>query len=281
MIEPINISVIIPTFNRKECVKVAIQSVLNQTIPPFEITVIDDGSNDGTDLLIKTEFPKVKYNWKKNSGISSARNLGIEKSKGNWIAFLDSDDQWFPEKLEMQVKALKENPEYQICHTNEIWVRNGKRVNPKDKHQKYGGYIFEKCLPLCVISPSSVLMKKQVFEEYGLFDTDLPSCEDYDMWLRLCAFLPALYLSTPLLKKYGGHKDQLSQKYWGMDRFRITALEKVINNKLITNDKKSAALIMILKKLTIFIAGAKKREKNESNIREYISKLNYYKSLTF
>jgi glycosyltransferase involved in cell wall biosynthesis len=196
------------------------------------------------------------------------------------IAFLDSDDEWLPEKLEKQVNVLEENPEYQICHTNEIWIRNGKRVNPKDKHQKFGGYIFDKCLPLCVISPSSVLIKKQVFKEYGLFDTALPACEDYDMWLRLCAFLPVLYLDTPLLKKYGGHKDQLSQKYWGMDRFRITALEKVLTYELIEQDKKRAVLNMLMKKLKIFINGARKREKNESDVQEYISKLEYYKNLT-
>lgn len=276
MSDSLNISVIIPTFNRKGLVKRAIQSVLYQSLPLHEIIVIDDGSVDGTDQLIKNEFPQVKYSWQENSGISSARNLGIRKSKGNWIAFLDSDDEWLPKKLEIQTCALEENPQYQICHTNEIWIRKGKRVNPKEKHQKFGGYIFEKCLPLCVISPSSVLIKKQVFEEYGLFDTALPTCEDYDMWLRLCAFLPVLYIDTPLLKKYGGHADQLSQKFWGMDRFRITALEKVINNDSIEKKMKIAALDMILKKLTIFIAGSKKRGKNDSQIYESLVKYNKY-----
>ena len=277
----IKISVIIPTFNRKDLVKRAIQSVLNQTIPPIEIIVIDDGSKDGTDQLIKGEFPQVKYFRKANSGISSARNLGIKKSVGNWIAFLDSDDEWLPKKLELQMKSIQENPEYQICHTNEIWIRNGKRVNPKDKHQKFGGHIFEKCLPLCVISPSSVLINKDTFGEYGLFDTALPACEDYDLWLRICAFLPVLYLDEPMLKKYGGHKDQLSQKYWGMDRFRIISLEKVINNKMIDQSKRKSALEMLVTKLKIFITGAKKRGKKESEIKEYNEKLEYYKIYSF
>ncbi len=279
MLDSINISVIIPTFNRRDLVKVAIQSVLNQSISALEIIVIDDGSNDGTDKIIKSQFSGIKYFWQENSGISNARNLGIKKSKGNWIAFLDSDDEWLPKKLEMQIKIIQENSDYKICHTNEIWIRNGKRVNPKDKHQKFGGYIFDKCLPLCIISPSSVLIKKNVFEEYGLFDTTLPACEDYDLWLRICAFLPVLYLNEPLLKKYGGHADQLSQKYWGMDRFRVTALEKVINNKLIDKNKSNAALEMLLTKLEIFIFGAKKRGRKESELKKYVEEMEYYSKL--
>jgi glycosyltransferase involved in cell wall biosynthesis len=272
----INTSVIIPTFNRKELVKRAIQSVLNQTLQPQEIIVIDDGSNDGTQSIVKNKYPQIKYFWQVNSGISSARNLGIRTSTGNWIAFLDSDDEWLPNKLEYQYTALSKYPEYKICHTNEIWIRKDKRVNPMDKHQKFGGYIFQKCLPLCVISPSSALINKQVFEQFGLFDTALPACEDYDMWLRVCAFLPVLYLEKPLLKKYGGHSDQLSQKYWGMDRFRIIALEKVVNNDFINQNDKKAALEMLLNKLNIFINGAINRGKNKSEFKEYVSKLEYY-----
>lgn len=280
MIDPINISVIIPTFNRKNLIKKSIISVLNQTYCPTETMVIDDGSVDGTDKFITNEFPQVKYTWQENSGISSARNLGIQKSKGNWVAFLDSDDEWLPNKLEMQINAIQNKPNFKICHTNEIWIRNGKRVNPMNKHQKFGGHIFEKCLPLCVISPSSVLIKKDVFGEYGLFDTSLPACEDYDLWLRICAFLPVLYLEEHLLKKYGGHKDQLSQKYWGMDRFRIIALEKVLVNESISKDKKIATLNMLNQKLDIFINGAKKRGKKESEIKDYVEKLKYYKQLS-
>ena len=273
MPDSIKISVIIPTFNRAILVKRAIRSVLNQSFQPYEIIVIDDGSTDGTSEFIKTEFPQIKYFWQKNSGVSVARNLGIQKSKGNWLAFLDSDDEWLPKKLEMQTNALHENPEYKICHTNEIWIRNEKRVNPKDKHQKSGGFIFEKCLPLCVISPSSVLIKKEIFKEFGLFNTTLPACEDYDMWLRICAFLLVLYLEELLLKKYGGHDDQLSQKYWGMDRFRIIALEKVLSNKTIGRKNRNAALEMLLKKLKIFINGAYKRKKNPSEIKEFIDNI--------
>jgi len=278
MTEIINISVIIPTFNRKDLVTRAIESVVNQTLQPYELIVIDDGSTDGTSEIIKSEFPQIKYIWQENTGISNARNLGIQNSKGNWIAFLDSDDEWLPKKLEYQFNAIQTNSEFQIFHTNEIWIRNGKRVNPKNKHQKYGGHIFEKCLPLCVISPSSVLIKKDIFKKYGLFDTALPACEDYDMWLRICAFLPVYYLEEPLLKKYGGHNDQLSKKFWGMDRFRIAAIEKAVNNNLIEKNKRKSALNMLLTKLEIFINGAQKRSKEGSEIKYFKDKLEFYKN---
>ena len=281
MDEFLQISVIIPTYNRQDLVRRAIRSVLNQTFQPLEIIVIDDGSADETNQIIKSEFPEVQYIRQKNSGISSARNLGIQKSIGDWIAFLDSDDEWLPKKLEYQIKAIQENPDYKLCHTNEIWIRNGKRINPKYKHEKFGGYIFEKCLPLCVVSPSSVLIKKQVFDDFGFFDTTLPACEDYDMWLRICAFLPLLYLEEPLLKKFGGHDDQLSKKYWGMDRFRITALEKAIKNELIAVENRKAALNMLKTKLQIFINGAQKRGKEKSEIKDFNDKLNFYKNYTF
>ena len=146
------ISVIIPTYNRHALLERAVLSVLKQTRPADEIIIIDDGSTDGTAELIPKKFPQILYSWQENKGVSTARNAGIESASSEWIAFLDSDDTWLRRKLEYQQKSLIENPEFLICHTNEIWIRHGKRVNPLKKHQKSGGYIFEKCLyiyPIC------------------------------------------------------------------------------------------------------------------------------------
>ena len=257
------ISVILTTYNRSALVERAILSVLKQTRPADEIIIIDDGSTDETSELIPRKYPRISYFWQENKGISAARNAGIEKSAGDWIAFLDSDDTWLKRKLEYQQKALLHNPEYLICHTNEIWIRHGKRVNPMKKHQKSGGYIFEKCLPICVISPSSVMLHRAVFDRFGKFDTDLPVCEDYDLWLRMCAFLPVLYLEKALITKFGGHADQLSRSTWGFDRFRIQALEKIISNPQLNPAYKRAALDMINAKLKIYLQGAEKRGKSE------------------
>ena len=224
----INISVVIPTYNRALLLERAIESVLAQSRPANEIIVVDDGSTDDTQQLIGTQYSQIHYIQQANKGVSSARNAGIITATCDWICLLDSDDSWRPEKLAKQSQALTDNPDYLICHTNETWYRNGNVLNQGKKHEKRGGYIFQHCLPLCAISPSSVIINKQLFDEIGLFDENLPACEDYDMWLRICAQYPILFLDEALTNKYGGHEDQLSIKHWGMDRFRIVALQKVI-----------------------------------------------------
>lgn len=272
-----SLSVIIPTFNRAGLLKRAIQSVLSQSLKPDEIIVVDDGSADDTAAMMEHDLPKVKYYHQQNKGISAARNAGIKMATGEWIAFLDSDDEWLPQKLTEQVSALAANPEMKICHTNEIWIRNGRRVNQKKRHAKFGGNIFQQCLPLCIISPSSVVIHRSIFDEVGLFNEALPVCEDYDMWLRICAKYPVLYLNEPLIIKYGGHQDQLSRKYWGMDRFRIRVLEKIIKSGNLREEDREAALKMLIRKSRILRGGAKKR-KNDRFVEELLFREKQYLS---
>ncbi|MCG8426711.1 MAG: glycosyltransferase [Chromatiales bacterium] len=256
-----NISVIIPTYNRADVLSRALDSVFAQTTPPYEVIVVDDGSSDDTATLMQQHYPDCTYLQQENRGVSSARNLGIQHANGEWLAFLDSDDEWLPGKLAEQVELLQQQPEQRICHTEEIWVRNGTRVNAMKKHTKTGGYIFKRCLPLCVISPSAVMIHRDIFDQVGLFDENLPACEDYDLWLRICARHSVAYVETPQIIKYGGHDDQLSQKHWGMDRFRLVALEKIINSGALTNDDLNAAISMLQKKANILANGADKRDK--------------------
>ncbi len=258
-----NISVIIPTYNRRELLARALKSVINQTCPAAEIIVIDDGSIDETGRMVRQQFPQVHYIYQRNRGVSHARNVGIKHAGGDWIAFLDSDDEWLPDKLRCQCAALAENPELKVCHSEEIWIRRGKRVNQMHKHQKSGGWIFQRCLPLCAMSPSSILIHHSVFEQTGLFDESLPACEDYDLWLQITARYPVLFIDQPLIKKYGGHADQLSSRFWGMDRFRITALQKIIDSGLLSPEDRQAAIAMLTQKCHIFSQGALKRNKPE------------------
>ena len=257
----LNVSVIIPTYNRKNLLKRALHSASSQTFVPQEIIVVDDGSSDGTKDWVLERFPYVRYIYQDNSGVSSARNAGIKEAKGSWIAFLDSDDEWMPDKLEKQEIAINDSKEAWLCHTNEIWIRNGVRVNQMKKHQKYGGDVFENCLDICRISPSSALIKKEVFEMVGLFDESLKVCEDYDLWLRITAVLPVIFLDEQLIIKYGGHADQLSRVDNGIEQYRIKSLEKILRSEFLSVDQSKSAKLHLLKKLKVFSNGLEKRNK--------------------
>lgn len=259
---PISVGVVIPTFNRAHTLGRALDSVLAQTLRPRQIVVVDDGSTDATAELL-AKYPDVERLRQENCGVSAARNLGIRHCGCDWIALLDSDDEWLPEKLRVQFEALAENPGYRLIHCDEIWIRNGRRVNPADRHRKRGGWIFEYCLPLCVISPSAAVIEKSLLEEAGGFNERLPACEDYDLWLRICSRFPVLYVDRPLLRKYGGHDDQLSRRHWGMDRFRVQALRDLLAAGNLSESDRQAALASLREKCRILVSGARKRGNSE------------------
>jgi len=256
-----NISVVIPSFNRKNTLSRSIDSVLKQTYKPSEIILVDDGSTDGTRGFILSSYPNIKYFFQPKKGVSSARNKGILESSSEWIAFLDSDDEWMPQKLEKQKKQLEKHSGIFISHTNEIWIRNGVRVNQMKKHQKYGGYIFDKCLDICRMSPSSVLIHKRVISDIGVFDETLQVCEDYDLWLRITSKYSVLFEKELLIIKYGGHKDQLSKVKEGIEQFRIQSLEKILTTNYLTKDQFTTTKNMLIRKLSIYSIGLEKRNK--------------------
>ena len=279
-IEDYKISIVIPTFNRIGSLPRALDSALNQTYQPSEIIVVDNGSSDGTTKLLRERYPSIRLLIEKKLGVSAARNKGIRHSKFQWIALLDSDDAWDKTKLEKQKNALASSQDqFRLVHTDEIWIRNGNKFNQMKKHQKFGGDIFNNCLSLCCISPSSVLINKNIFKEVGYFDESLPVCEDYDLWLKICSQEKILFINQKLTLKYGGHKDQLSKTYWGMDRFRIKSLENLILNYKLKPDQKINAIKTIVKKLKIIVNGAYKRN-NSSIINQYEEKLFYWKNIS-
>ena len=267
-----SISVVIPTLDRRYTLPRTLDSVLNQTLLPDEIIVVDNGSTDGTSSMLKTNYPDVICLHEAKRGVSAARNKGILFASGVWTALLDSDDTWHPSKLEKQMKVNRNNPGHRLIHTDEHWYKCGERVNQLIKHKKRGGYIFKDCLKLCCISPSSALIEKSLFQKIGQFDEDLPVCEDYDLWLRVSAQEPILYVDQPLTIKYGGHEDQLSKRYWGMDRFRIKSLEKILLEGHLNQVYKIAAQKTLVSKLKILINGAIKRN-NQVVIEKYSGKL--------
>ena len=269
-------SVIIPVYNRRDLVLRAVRSVLNQRLENREVIVVDDASQDGSADAVRSAFGDAVrvLQLDDNVGVSAARNRGMLAARGEWLAFLDSDDEWLPNKLLRQEAALRDSG-LLVCHTNEIWVRNGVRVNPHKHHQKYGGDIFLKALPLCVMSPSSAGVHRSVFERIGGFDEELPACEDYEMWLRIAARWSVCYVEEKLIVKYGGHADQLSQAYYAMDRFRVYALDRLLMSSVeLAEEKRQAALQMLLRKARIVHKGAEKRGNSalQTRMAEYLER---------
>jgi len=261
------ISVIIPTFNRAEFLKEAIQSVLDQDYflgsekkRLFEVIVVDDGSTDKTGEDVHSYESDILYVYQENRGVSAARNTGLRFAQGDFIAFLDSDDLWKRDKIRVQMSLMNTLSRAMMCYTEETWIRHGVFVNPKKRHQKYSGWIFERVLPLCLISLSSALFRREVFEKIGTFDEDFPVCEDYDFGIRLTHRYPVHFLTRPLIIKRGGHEDQLSREYWGMDRFRIKALEKALAMDL-SPQQKGQVQAEIVKKSRVLANGFAKRGK--------------------
>ncbi len=265
----ITVAAIIPTRDRQALVERAVASVLAQTRPPDELVVVDDGSTDGTAERLREKFPRRGTQGRgpgidvvrlQGRGVSAARNRGIRATTSDWLAFLDSDDEWLPDKLEAQLAVLagEGSPDYLICHCDEIWIRNGRRVNPRRRHAKRGGFIFRHCLPLCVVSPSAAIVHRSLFERVGYFDESLPACEDYDLWLRVCAHHPVLYVDRQLVKKYGGHADQLSRTV-ALDRYRIRALEKILAAGELEDGDRRAAAATLEGKIEVYAGGARKR----------------------
>ena len=255
------VSVILPTYNRGWVLKEAIDSVLAQDFTDFELIVVDDGSTDDTEQLLDAYDQDLIVLRQSNQGVSAARNRGIAAAGGRLVAFLDSDDLWLPGKLTRQVAFFNSNPAAVINQTEEIWIRNGVRVNPKTRHHKFSGMIFEQSLALCLVSPSAVMIKRALFDEVGLFDEGLPACEDYDLWLRISWRYPVHLIETPLIVKRGGHADQLS-KAPGLDKFRIQALKKIIESGQLEPDLYRAAVRTLQDKCTIFAGGCRKRGKD-------------------
>jgi len=263
------ISVIIPTYNRAPFLREALDSVFAQTEKDFELIVVDDGSTDATRELAAEYGERLRYFFQPNAGASAARNLGLQNARGRFIAFLDSDDLWQPKKLARQIAWMNAYPEIMLCYTDEIWIRRGVRVNQKKIHAKSGGWIYPLCLPRCIISPSSVLMRRQLFEAAGVFDEQLPLCEDYDLWLRVASRFVVGFLAEPLMVKRGGHPDQLSHSEFGLDRYRVTALLKIYANGELPEAWRRLTAEMIYAKCAVLENGFRKRQKSaEANFYE-------------
>ena len=260
----VRISVVIPTYNRLTWVREAVASACMQRAVTCEIIVVDDGSSDGTAATLRHEYgARIRVIETPNRGVAAARNLGVAASSAELIAFLDSDDLWMRDKLAAQASYFVSHTDAEICQTQEIWMRSGVRVNPCAHHRKPSGDIFECSLRRCLVSPSAVLLRRSLFERVGGFDESLPACEDYDLWLRILRDTPVWLIDRPLVIKRGGHDDQLSRRFWGMDRFRVAALLRLLSEDNLPPLRRAATRRVLAEKCAVLAKGAARRGRHD------------------
>ena len=255
------ITAIIPTFNRASHIKTAIESILSQSYKIDEIIIVDDGSTDDTQKILKN-FKNIKIIKTKNLGVSHARNIGVRESKNSWISFLDSDDLWLRDKIENQVAFHKQNTNILFSHTAEKWLRRGKIVKYPKSLNKPSGECFLQNISTCKIATSSILLHKSIFTDIGYFDEKLKVCEDYDLWLRISYKFSMGLIEKEQIIKNAGHP-QLSSSIFAIDRYHIYSLKKFLNSKY-KNDVKNE----IIKKCNILVNGAIKH-KNRKIYEKY------------
>ncbi len=254
----IPVSAIIPVFNRAAKVVEAIESVRGQTLPVAEIVVVDDGSTDGS-AEAAGAFPDVRVVKQERRGVSAARNAGIARSDGEYIAFLDSDDVWHADKIAVQWNFMKSRPQIPLSHTDEIWIRKGRRVNRRKGQKKHGGSIFTQCLETCFIAASTVMVRRDLFDVTGLFDESFSACEDYDLWLRVACRSEIGYIDRPLATRHDGHGDQLSHIVPYLDRFRVDAIVKLFATDILSDRQVRNAAGALVKKTNVLLAGLEKK----------------------
>jgi glycosyltransferase involved in cell wall biosynthesis len=257
-----DVSVIIPTYNRRAMVHEAVASVLAQRDANFELIVVDDGSTDETYESL-AHLDGVTLACTNHCGPAAARNRGVMMAHAPLIAFLDSDDLWMPNKLQRQLAVMRAHPECAISQTGELWMRNGRRVNPGRRHIKRAGDIFIDSLRTCLISPSAVIMRTELLRALGGFDEDLAAAEDYDLWLRILVDHDVGLLDEPLIARRAGHADQLSSSTPAIDRFRVLALMKLLARNDLAELRRAAVAEVFAEKCVILAQGARRRSRSD------------------
>ena len=224
------VSVIIPTYNRASLLPRALESVLRQTFRDSEVIVVDDGSTDHTQTVMRRFDGKVKYVRQNNQGSAAARNRGIQESSGEYIAFLDSDDYWVPEKLEEQVKILDTYKNVGIVYARmPIINEKGEKIGMKPAG--ISGKNFKELLEVWGDLPTSTVMTRRVcFEKAGMFDTSLVTMQDIDMWLRIARFYELYEIEGKVLAYYCRHDNQATSDKIKVYGGLVRIYTKIFNN---------------------------------------------------
>jgi glycosyltransferase involved in cell wall biosynthesis len=260
------VAVVIPVRDRAAMVVEAVGSVLAQTFRDFALVVVDDGSTDGSADAAAAALAGAPAGSRvlraPPRGVAAARNAGVAASDATWIAFLDSDDLWEPAKLAVQMTWLAARPSYRIAQTGERWLAGGRHRNPRAWHRKEE-WLFPRCLERCLVSPSAVVIRRDLYDALGGFDPTFALCEDYELWLRIALREAVGLVPEPLVVKRGGHPDQLSRSTWGLDRFRVAALVKLLATGALAEDERAAVTAVLRAKCGVLAQGAARRGRDD------------------
>ena len=265
-----SVAVVVPVRDRAAMVSEAIASVLAQTYRDFALVVVDDGSTDGSASIAEAALadapPGARVLRQETQGVAAARNAGVAAVDCRWIAFLDSDDLWLPTKLAAQMAWLSACPAYRIAQTGERWLDHGRHRNPRQWHRKEER-LFPRCLERCLVSPSAVIIRRDLYDDLGGFDASFTVCEDYELWLRIALREPVGLVPEPLVVKRGGHPGQLSRSTWGLDRYRVAALVKLLATAALTVEERDAVVGTLHTKCDVLANGAARRGREDEAAR--------------
>jgi glycosyltransferase involved in cell wall biosynthesis len=261
------VGVIIPVFNRLSRLRRAVESVLAQqrTGLDFDLVVVDDAST--RDLsAVRSVVKGAGHSWisqSANRGPAAARNAGVAvlSAEIEWLAFLDSDDEWLPGKLAAQIEWVQADPAVRVFQCREKWMRDGQPAKRPQRLREPEGEIFSECVERCCISPSAVMLRRYLFEEIGGFDERYRVCEDYQLWLRIALREEVGLLDQELVIKHGGEDDQLTAIVPAFDRWRLRALLEMLP---MAAERTEAVRLGIVEKARILQRGADRQGNSEA-----------------
>lgn len=268
------VSVIIPTYNREDFIEETIQSVLDQTYKDFEIIVVDDGSTDNTKKKLEKFNSKIKLIEQKNSERAVSRNNGIKNAQGEYIAFLDSDDLWFKNKLEKQVEVLDKNKDYVLTYCQCLRINeNGLNIKIAERQLKgYSGYVYEKLLMRNFITSPTPLVKRECIEKIKGFETKYIPYEDWEFWVRL-SLLGKFYFIKEPLAHYRIHETQSVKlaKAEKIEEVTTSLLENSFTHKEIPTELKNKSLGLANLRFTYWYLIANDTSKAKEKLRKCLS----------
>ncbi|MHC4139756.1 MAG: glycosyltransferase family 2 protein [Planctomycetota bacterium] len=222
------VSVIIHTYNNEKFIAETVESVLNQTYKDYEIIVVDDGSVDGTRDALLPYMQEIRYHYKENGGIASAKNAGMALSKTEFIAFLDHDDLWVPDKLKLQIEYFNKNPQVGLVYAKYTTFRDGKELRTKPE-KGYSGWVFKELLSKSFIQTSTVIVKKECLDAVGPYDESLSLGDEYDMFLRISKKFQCGFVDKGLTR-YRIHDTNASNNDFLFDKENLGVYKKIYSN---------------------------------------------------